>query len=241
MFEGVSMKKMFAPALAALMLLASLSVAPPRAQAQGPGLISSILNKMDRNRRTLGSMRANISMEKYNAQLRDSDKYAGDVAYVAGKGRDANVRVDWSKPAQEILAVSGGQYTLYRPRLKQAYQGLSKNVGSKGGGKANNMLGFALNMSGAQAKSQYNVELVGEGELYKGSPHVWWLKLVPRGNQGFQFAEVWVTDDGMPIQTRVTEKNGDATTVRLTSIQRNPNIPMDTFEFTPPAGTKIIS
>ena len=234
------MKKMFAPALAALMLLASLSVAPPRAQAQGPGLISSILNKMDRNRRTLGSMRAAIDMQKYNAQLRDTDNYKGEVQYVAAKGRDANVRVDWSKPAQEILAVSGGQYTLYRPRLKQAYQGLSKNVGSKGGGKANNMLGFALNMSGAQAKSQYNVELVGEGELYKGSPHVWWLKLVPRGNQGFQFAEVWVTDDGMPIQTRVTEKNGDATTVRLSGIQRNPQIAPETFEVKLPEGTKIV-
>jgi outer membrane lipoprotein-sorting protein len=241
MFEGVRMKKMFAPALAALMLFASLSVAPPRAQAQGPGLISSILNKMDRNRRSLASMRANVYMEKYNAQLRDIDKYAGDVAYVAGKGRDANVRVDWSKPAQEILAVSGGQYTLYRPRLRQAFQGATRNVGNKGGGKAGNVLSFALNMSGAQAKSQYNVELVGEGELYKGSPHVWWLKLVPRGNQGFQFAEVWVTDDGMPIQTRVTEKNGDATTVRLSNIQRNPQIGPDTFKVELPAGTKIIS
>jgi outer membrane lipoprotein-sorting protein len=235
------MKKMFAPALAALMLLASLSVAPPRAQAQGPGLISSILNKMDRNRRTLGSMRAAVTMQKYNAQLRDSDTYTGDVQYVAGKGRDANVRVDWARPVQEILAVSGGQYTLYRPRLKQAFQGATRNVGNKGGGKAGNVLSFALNMNGAQAKSQYNVELVGEGELYKGSPHVWWLKLVPRGNQGFQFAEVWVTDDGMPIQTRVTEKNGDATTVRLTNIQRNAAVPANVFKVELPAGTKIIS
>jgi outer membrane lipoprotein-sorting protein len=232
------MKKMFAPALAALMLLASLSVAPPRAQAQGPGLISSILNKMDRNRRSLGSLRAAITMQKYNAQLRDADNYTGEMQYVAAKGRDANVRVDWARPAQEILAVSGGQYTLYRPRLKQAYQGSTKNANSKG--KAGNVLGFALSMTSAQAKSQFNVELVGEGELYKGSPHVWWLKFVPRGNQSFQFAEVWVTDDGMPIQTRVTEKNNDSTTVRLTNIQRNPNIPMDTFNFTPPAGTKIV-
>jgi len=232
------MKKMFAPALAALMLLASLSVAPPRAQAQGPGLISSILNKMDRNRRSLGSLRAAITMQKYNAQLRDADNYTGEVQYVAAKGRDANVRVDWARPVQEILAVSGGQYTLYRPRLKQAYQGSSKSASSKG--KAGNVLGFALNMTSAQAKNQFNVELVGEGELYSGSPHVWWLKLVPRGNQGFQFAEVWVTDDGMPIQTRVTEKNGDATTVRLTNIQRNPNIPMDAFTLPLPAGTKVV-
>ena len=232
------MKKLFAPALAALMLLASLSVAPSPAQAQGPGLISSILNKMDRNRRSLGSMRAAIFMQKYNAQLKDADKYTGEVQYVAAKGRDANVRVDWARPVQEILAVSGGQYTLYRPRLKQAYQGSSRSAGQRG--KAGNVLNFAFNMTSAQAKNQFNVEVVGEGELYPGSPHVWWLKLVPRGNQGFQFAEVWVTDDGMPIQTRVTEKNGDSTTVRLTNIQRNPNIPMDTFNVSLPAGTKIV-
>ena len=121
------MKKMFALALAALMLLASLSVAPPRAQAQGAGLISSILNKMDRNRRDPRLHARWHQMQKYNAQLRDTDNYKGEVQYVAAKGRDANVRVDWVKPAQEILAVSGGQYTLYRPRLKQAFQGSTKN------------------------------------------------------------------------------------------------------------------
>ncbi len=231
------MKKLFAPALAALMLLASLSVAPPPAQAQGPGLISSILNKMDRNRRSLGSLRAAIFMEKYNAQLKDADNYTGEVQYVAAKGRDANVRVDWARPVQEILAVTGGQYKLYRPRLKQMFEGSTRNTKNA---KAGNVLSFAFNMTSAQAKNQFNVEIVGEGELYSGSPHVWWLKLVPRGNQGFQFAEVWVTDDGMPIQTRVTEKNGDSTTVRLTNIQRNPNIPMDTFVLNPPAGTKVV-
>jgi outer membrane lipoprotein-sorting protein len=238
MFEGVSMKKFFAPALAALMLVASLAVAPPRAQAQGPGLVSSILSKMDRNRRSLASLRAAITMQKYNAQLRDYDTSSGDVQYVAAQGRDANVRVEWTKPAREILAVSGGQYTLYRPRLNQAYQGSTRNAGSKG--KAGSVIGLALNMSGAQAKNRFNVSYEGEGELYSGGPHVLWLKLTPRGNEGFQFAEVWVADDGMPIQTRVTEKNGDSTLVRLTNIQRNPSISLDTFTLSLPAGTKIV-
>jgi outer membrane lipoprotein-sorting protein len=138
----------------------------------------------------------------------------------------------------EHLAVAGGQYTLYRPRLNQAYKGSTKNPGTKG--KASNVLGFGLNMTGSQAKNQFNIEIVGEGELYKGSPHVWWLKLTPRGNAGYQFAEIWVTDDGMPIQTRVTEKNGDATTVRLTNIQRNARIDGNPFEIQLPAGTKIV-
>ncbi|MDT7688101.1 MAG: outer rane lipoprotein carrier protein [Acidobacteriota bacterium] len=238
MFEGVSMKKYFAPALAILMLVASLSVAPPRAQAQGPGLVSSILNKMDRNRRSLASLRAAITMQKYNAQLRDFDMSSGDVQYVAGKGRDANVRVDWTKPAHEILAVTGGQYKLYRPRLNQAYQGSTQSAGQKG--KAGSVLGFALNMSGSQAKNQFDIEPTGEGTLYDGGPHVWMLKLTPKGSAGYKFAEVWVDDNGMPVQTRVTEKNGDSTLVRLTNIERNPSIPSSTFDLTLPAGTKIV-
>ncbi|MDT5156957.1 MAG: hypothetical protein QOH51_1314 [Acidobacteriota bacterium] len=232
------MKKYFAPVLAALMLVATLSVAPQRTQAQGPGLVSSILNKMDRNRRALSSLRAGLTMQKYNAQLRDFDMSAGEVQYVAGKGSDANVRVDWTKPTHQMLAVSKGQYTLYQPRLKQAYQGSTKNAGQKG--KVSNVLGFALNMSGAQAKNQFNVELAGEGTLYDGGPHVWMLKLTPRGNAGYQFSEVWVDDSGMPVQTRVTEKNGDSTLVRLTNIQRNASIPSDAFIIPLPEGTKIV-
>jgi len=233
------MKKIFAPALAILMLAASLSVAPQAARAQGPGMISAILNKMDRNRRDLRSLRASLHMQKYNAQIRTAEDQFGEVQYVAGKGRDANVRVDWRRPVVGHLAVSGGQYTLYRPRLNQAYQGATKTVGSSKG-KAGGVLGFSLNMTGAQAKSQFNIELVGEGTLYNGSPHVWWLKLTPRGNAGYQFAEIWVTDDGMPIQTRVTEKNGDATTVRLTNIQRNAQVNGSVFNIDLPPGTKIV-
>ena len=232
------MKKFFAPALARLMLAASLSVAPPSARAQGPGMISSILNKMDRNRRDLRSLRAGMTMQKYNAQLRDFEMSTGEVKYIAGQGSNANVRVDWTKPAHESLGVQGGEYTLCRPRLNQCYQGSTKS--GKAPAKTSGMLGFSLSMSGSQVKSQFNVELAGEGTLYDGGPHVWMLKLTPRGNAGYKFAEVWVDDAGMPVQTRVTEKNGDSTLVRLTNIQRNARVSTDEIKVVPPAGAKIV-
>jgi outer membrane lipoprotein-sorting protein len=232
------MKKLFTLSLAALMLVASLAFVAQPAQAQGPGLVSSILNKMDRNRRSLSSLRAVLTMQKYNAQLDDKDMSFGEVAYVATKGRDANVRVDWTKPVRESLAVTNGAYTLYRPRLNQAYQGSTRNQGKNT--KVNSVLSFAFNMTGSQAKNQFNVSYEGEGTLESGGPHVWWLKLTPRGGASYQFAEVWVTDDGMPIQTRVTEKNGDATTVRLSNIQRNASVPDNVFHIDLPAGTKIV-
>jgi len=208
--------------------------------AQGPGLVSSILNKMDRNRRSLSSLRAALRMQKYNSQLRDFDPMAyGEVAYLAASGRDANVRVDWTKPVRESLAVTGGQYTLYRPRLGQAIQG-STRAQQKSSTKVNSVLSFAFNMTGAQAKSQFNVSIEGNGTLENGGPHVVWLKLTPRGAASYQYAEVWVTDDGMPIQTRVTEKNGDSTLVRLENIQRNAHVTTDDIMIKLPAGTTIV-
>ena len=115
------MKKLFTLSIAALMLFASLAFVAQPTLAQGPGLVSSILNKMDRNRRSLGSLRAELTMQKYNSQLRDFDMSYGEMAYAAAKGRDANVRVDWTKPVRESLAVAGGEYTLSRPRLGHAY------------------------------------------------------------------------------------------------------------------------
>jgi len=233
------MKKLFTLSLAALMLVASLAFVAQPAQAQGAGLVSSILNKMDRNRRSLTSLRAGLRMHKFNSQLGDEEVSFGDVAYIAGKGRDANVRVDWTKPVRESLSVTGGQYTLYRPRLSQAYQGSTKNTGNKSG-KVNSVLSFAFNMTGSQAKNQFDVSYEGEGTLESGGPHVWWLKLTPRGGASYKFAEVWVDDSGMPIQTRVTEKNGDSTLVRLNNIQRNARVSVEEIKIPLPAGTKVV-
>src|SRR5436853_7154269 len=105
------MKKFFSFALVAAMLVASMALVSRPARAQGPGLVSSILNKMERNRRDLHSLRSAITMQKYNAQLKDYDMYNGDVQYIAGKGGNSNVRVEWSKPVHELLAVKDGAYT----------------------------------------------------------------------------------------------------------------------------------
>lgn len=233
------MKKYFALSLVALMLVSSLVLAPRTAQAQGPGLVSSILNKMERNRRDLHSLRAALTMQKYNAQLRDYDMSYGQVAYIAGRsGATSDVRVEWTKPAREFLSVKDGQYTLYRPRLNQAYVGSAKSQSKNN--KVNSILGFSLSMSGAQAKNQFNVELAGEGQLYDGGPHVWMLRFTPKGGASYQFAEVWVDDSGMPLQTRVTEKNGDSTLVRLTNIERNASVSPNEIPIDLPAGVKVI-
>src|SRR5215212_9243787 len=118
------MKKLVPLGLLMAILVAAVAVSSPtEVKAQGAGFVSSLLNRMERNRQSLKSLRASVDMVKYNAQIRDEEKYKGVVLYVPAAGRNAYVRVDWSYPQKETLAVADGQFTLFSPRLNMAYKG----------------------------------------------------------------------------------------------------------------------
>jgi len=222
------MKKLAPLGLIVALLVGTIAViSPTSADAQGAGLVSSLLNNMERNRRSLTSLRANLSMEKYNAQIKDTDRYSGKVVYKPAAGRSAYVRVDWQKPLGEILAVADGQYTLYKSRLGTAYIGNAKS-GGRGGTKFGSALDF-LNMSRQQLVARFEpLQDIYEETLW-GGVHTTHIKLVPKGGASYKYAEVWVDGNGMPIQTKVVEKNDDATTVRLTDLERNAGVSLDEF------------
>jgi outer membrane lipoprotein-sorting protein len=223
------MKKLAPLGLIVALLVGTIAVtiSPTSVHAQGAGLVSSLLNNMERNRRSLTSLRANLSMEKYNAQIRDTDRYSGKVVYKPAAGRSAYVRVDWQKPLGEILAVADGQYTLYKSRLNTAYIGSAKPK-SGPSGKMNSALEF-LNMSRQQLVARFEpLQDIYEETLW-GGVRTTHIKLVPKAGASYKYAEVWVDGNGMPIQTKVVEKNDDATTVRLTEVERNAGVSLDEF------------
>ncbi|MGI8656695.1 MAG: LolA family protein [Pyrinomonadaceae bacterium] len=229
------MKRLVTFGLAVALIITAIGANAPGAkvQAQGAGLVSSILNKIERNRRDLRSLRAGISMDKFNAQIGENDKRQGVVLYVPAKGRNANVRVDWRSP-QETLAVSNGQYTAYQPRKKTAYVGSARSSKNKVGGVFE-----LLSLSGAELRSRFNLELLGDETLWGGvgTSH---LKIVPKGAASYQYAEAWVDGSGMIVQTKIIERNNDATTVRLTNIEKNARLSDGDFRLELPKDVKKI-
>ena len=229
------MKRLISLGLGAMILATALAVASPNeASGQSAGLVSSVLNKLEQNHANLKSLRAGISMEKYNAQLRESEKSYGVVAYVPAPGRNASVRLEWSKPQHEILAVSSGQYTLCRPRLMVCYKGSSTPKNTPGG------VLEMMNMSRQQLQTRFQpFQDVREETLWGGVSAIH-LKLVPRGAASFRYAEIWVDSTGMPVQSKVVEKNDDATTIRLNNLERNVKISAEEFVLKLDPNVKII-
>jgi outer membrane lipoprotein-sorting protein len=230
------MKRLVSPVILSAILLGGLLVSLPKAaNGQSAGLVSSVLNRMERNRQSLKSLKASLSMEKYNAQLRDAERYKGIVLYMPASGRDASVRIEWQSPQHEILAVSNGKYTLFRPRLGMAYVGSSKSNRNKAGGVMEMMY-----MTRQQLESRFQpVKDVREETLWGGVSTIH-LTLVPKGNASFKYAEIWVDSSGMPVQTKIVEKNDDATTMRLSGLERNLKISTDDFNIKLDSNVKIV-
>src|SRR5690242_2853582 len=135
--QGVFMKRFIPLGLSAVLIIfAFITVAPTTANGQSAGLVSSVLNRLEKNRASLKSLRAGLTMEKYNSQLGTNDKSTGLVSYQPGSGRNASVRIEWTSPQHEIIAVQNGKYILFRPRLRVAYTGSS----TKGPRPANGIL-----------------------------------------------------------------------------------------------------
>lgn len=222
--------------MALAILIALTTVSPTSANGQGAGLVSSVLSRMEKNRQNLKTLRASISMEKYNSQLRDSEApFQGVVIYVPGSGRQASVRIDWSKPRREIMAVTNGKYTIYRPNLKVVYTGNSNSKSNKAGGILEMMY-----MTRQQLETRFQpVQDVREETLWGGVSTIH-LTLVPKGNSSFKYAEIWIDSSGMPVQTKVVEKNDDSTTMRLTGLEKNVKINSDDFNIRLDGDVKVV-
>lgn len=198
--------------------------------------LTEIVKRMDTHNKSLTSLQSSVRMEKYNVQIKETDVFEGTVKYLPQKGKDAYVRIDWLKPRTESLAVGNKQYILYTPSIKQAIIG-NINDAKAGGKGANNALAF-LNMSKSQLSANYSPKYIGQ-ETVAGIT-TWHLELTPKTAQSYKTADLWVDANGMPIQAKVTENNGDTTTIYLSNIEKNKTLNASVFAISPPKGTKIV-
>ena len=231
------MKRLIPAGLVVALIVSALFVFPARTNGQGAGLVSAVLNRMEKNRQTLKTLRAGINVVKYNSQIGAEDKYTGIVIYMPTAGRQAAVRIDWSSPRREVLAVNNNKYTIFRPTQGVAYVGAANRMpkGSNAGG-----LMEMMNMSRQQLEARFEpVKDVREETLWGGVSTIH-LTLVPKGNASYKWAEVWIDNAGMPVQTKIVEKNDDSTTVRLTGLEKNQKISPNEFDIKLDSNVKIV-
>ena len=206
-------------------------------ESRAQGVLREIEGRMEAYNKNLQSLQADVTMVKFDNTLKVSDTYNGSVSYLAkAKGHDRYARIDWTKPAQESLAVIGNDYELYRPRLNQVIYG---KTGGNGNGKAGNLLSF-LTMSRDELKSNFDVSYIGQEQI-SGGVDTWHLELKPLKTMDYQKADIWVDADGTPRQARILEKNNDTTTLLISGIKKNPTLQGSIFKLKYPGNVKRIA
>ena len=202
-------------------------------------ITNEILNRVEVHRKALSSLRANVTMGKYDPSLSEWTYSKGKIILVAKSNsiKDGLFRVDWSEPRQEILAVIKGKYYAYTPSLKQVYTGdaSAKKAEEKGG----SVFSF-LSMSKAQLTANYDCKYVGEEKL-DGGVSTWHLTFIPKGASKYKNADIWVDGDGMIVQVKIVPTSGDESYVRLMNLEQNVSLNTSQFMISLPKDVKVIN
>ncbi len=219
-------------AIALTFFFGALTVTDSNAQAN---VLNTILDRMEEHKNALQSLEANVRMTTYNSQLKiNTDDRTGTTYYLTQKGKKPYVRVDWSNP-KEVLMVKNGKYFLYMEKLNQYYFGKVSDANKNT--KTSSALDF-MNMSKSELKNNYKPQKLDN--VIMNGEEIWHLKLTPLTKKSYQYAEIWVDKNGMPLQAKIVEKNNDTNTIRLSNIKKNLVIDAAVFNWEPPKSAEMI-
>jgi outer membrane lipoprotein-sorting protein len=205
-----------------------------------PQLLTGILNKMEKAHQDLKSLKAEMILERTNTQIGVTDSEFGQLLYKPGPQKSKQkLRIDYTKPSKDILAVDGDNFVFYQPRIKQAFKGLAtKYSKGKQGGLAQ-FITIALDGSLKSASGKYNIGFVKDEMVEGVMTSV--LRLTPKSNDQFTSFDIWVNQQsGFPVRFSGTERNGDMTMFTLKNLELNTNVPNNAFALNLPSGTKIV-
>ena len=162
-------------------------------------------------------------------------KYAPDKS--GEKEKRPAVRIDFKKP-ERYISIAKGKYSIYQPLTNQAYTGPTSSVKGQTQGGAG-MLSF-MSMNSGELKKNYKFEYLGEATVKNSKNELTWhLRLTPLIPAKYKYAEIWVTKDGLPVQTMIVAINKDSTTMLMTSHNDRATINLDTIPIIIPRTANI--
>ncbi|MBO0725504.1 MAG: outer-membrane lipoprotein carrier protein LolA [Blastocatellia bacterium] len=233
------MKKLIPLAvIAGIFILLASAGRSASANAQ-PQILTGILNKMEKAHQDLKSLKAEMVLERTNTQIGVTDSEYGQLIYKPGTAKSKQkLRIDYTKPSKDILAVDGDSFVYYQPRINQALKGLgSKYSKGKQGGLAQ-FITVALDGSLKSASGKYNISYVKDETIDGAMASM--LRLTPKSSDQFTSFDIWINQNGFPVRFCGTERNGDLMMVTLRNLQLNTNVPNNAFALDLPGGTKIV-
>lgn len=137
--------------------------------------------------------------------------------------RPGKFRWTYTSPYEQVLVSDGKTLSIYDKDLKQVTK---RSLGSAIGSSP----AAVLFGSGDLSK---NFTLTDAGERDGRN----WVYAKPRGQSSFESVNIGMKN-GVPDAVVLFDNFGQTTILFFSGFQKNPNVPVSTFVFTPPAGTR---
>ncbi len=170
----------------------------------------------------LHSLSADFSQRVVDAGGRVGDESRGSLALEAPR----QFRWQTDSPYRQLIVADGSRVWVYEPELEQV------SVRSQGSAEAQSPLTVLTDLS--QLDAQFTTADAGSHDGLA------WLKLSPRATEPqFEFAELGFAADQLR-RMRFRDQLGNSTEIEFSDWRRNPQLPTDSFRFTPPDGVDVV-
>jgi outer membrane lipoprotein-sorting protein len=192
-----------------------------------------VLKQMETTGNSLTYLVASLWKQKTNTQLRlREDPELGTIYYSPGKKGDKRLRIDIFETTKDAKAtpkiiktvvIKGDNIKLYEPEVQQL---LETSISKESKGRSIGSLAITLG-SVAAIRAGYEVNYVKEEKIkYEDqnteSEATWVLHLTPKTAGPYKSIDIWVSQtQGLPIQQRLVENNGDITILQLSNLKKN--------------------
>ncbi len=213
---------------AIILSFSALFVSNLSAQVKQDPDLQRIYKQMDAREKKFRNFTAKITQKKYTAVLKEFDTpETGEFFYERAKDGTARLRLEFMSPGKLILTIKDSVAIVYKPAINQAQ---IKNLGKDQ--DIAEYLAVGLSQSPAKLEKTFDISYKGS-ETVNGSPCdilVFKPKL-PKIAAYFKFMYVWYRkSDGIPIQNKKEEPNGDYVLINFTDEKLNVKIPSSKFD-----------
>jgi outer membrane lipoprotein-sorting protein len=210
-----------------LFVFMTLSSAAANAQ-----VTMEILKRIEQHQKALKSLRAEIAINKFSVQAGGGYLKEGSLTLVPHKIGNYSLRLDSPRPEEQNFLIVANQYLVYLPNGKLAYTGKATD--------SQKLLFFPFSdVSKKTLSLEYQFRYTGQ-EKIGGTIDTFHLELTPKTPQNYSQIEFWIDVNGMVLQWKIKETNGDWTSVRLSNLQKNVAVNTNDFKINLPKDIKII-
>jgi outer membrane lipoprotein-sorting protein len=197
----------------------------------------TVMERVDRASAAFRGMSAKVRRLSHTAVINEDNVDSGTIVLKRARARDVRMLIDLTDPDPRTVAFQGHKLEIYYPKAATVQE---IDVGN---GKDRELLeqffllGFGTSRADLQAS--YNVRLVGPDTV--GGQKAQRLELIPKSKEVLQHLlkfEMWVADNGYPIQQKFYLTGGDYQVATYSDMKINPDLPDSALKLNLPLHVK---